>query len=201
MREENSADTLFAGALQRLQELMVEARSRGVHDIDAAALATAGDAGPSVRMVNVLAVEEAGLLFFANVNSGKARQLESNPRAALCFYWPSLGEQVVVEGPVLQQSEEESDRYWHRRVRESQLVAWASRQSEFAVNRGQTRERMKEGRKAFGFEHVPRHADWRAYRLQPERIEFWPAGWARAHERIRYVRDDSGKWTQQWLQP
>src|SRR5687767_309804 len=102
------------------------------HKVDTApvALATADAEGrPSVRMVLLRGVDEHGFAFFTNYNSRKARDLQANAQAALCFYWTALDEQVRVEGRVERLSEEESDAYFAGRPRGSQLGAWASAQS------------------------------------------------------------------------
>ncbi len=99
-------------------------------DATAMVLATAdADGRPSARMVLLKQVDERGFVFFTNYTSRKAAQIEANPHAALCIYWPSLALQVRVEGPVARTSDEESDAYFASRGRGSQLGAWASRQS------------------------------------------------------------------------
>ena len=72
-------------------------------------LATATPEGrPSSRMVLLKQVDEDGFVFFTNYHSAKAQQLESNPYAALVFYWPQLDRQVRIEGKVERTSVAES---------------------------------------------------------------------------------------------
>ena len=82
-------------------EWLERAKASETGDATAAALATADASGrPSARMVLLKDVDESGFVFFTNYDSRKARDLEANPRAALCFHWPSLGAQARVEGRV-----------------------------------------------------------------------------------------------------
>ena len=39
-------------------------------------------------------IDQRGFVFFTNYNSRKGRELEENPRAALCVHWPTLDEQI-----------------------------------------------------------------------------------------------------------
>ena len=85
----------------QFQALFAAALEKEPADATAAALATADATGaPSVRMVLLKGVDTSGFVFFTNYGSRKARDLAVNPRAALCFYWPTLGVQVRVEGAV-----------------------------------------------------------------------------------------------------
>jgi len=88
MREAPHTDVDPIAAFQRL---FAEALQRETADASAAALATADAEGrPSVRMVLVKGVDAQGFRFFTNLGSRKARELQENPRAALCFHWPVL---------------------------------------------------------------------------------------------------------------
>src|SRR5690349_19328689 len=109
--------------------LAERARVEGI-DTAPAALATADAAGrPSVRIVLLRRVDPRGFVFFTNYESRKGREVAANPRAALCQHWPTLEEQIRVEGPVERVDPAESDAYFAGRPRESQLGAWASQQS------------------------------------------------------------------------
>src|SRR6188508_2561272 len=99
-------------------------------DTAPAALATADASGrPSIRVVLLRTVDARGFVFFTNYESRKARDLTANPRAALCQHWPTLEEQIRVEGRIERVSGAESDAYFAGRPRDSQVGAWASEQS------------------------------------------------------------------------
>jgi len=104
-----------------------EAERAGAPFVDAFAFATANaDGRPSVRYVLFKGVVEGTLRFVTNFESNKARDLEGNPRAAIAFFWPATGRQVRMEGVVERAPEADSDRYFARRDRATQLGAWAS---------------------------------------------------------------------------
>ena len=93
-------------------------------------LATAtADGEPAARVVLLKGLDERGLVFFTSYESDKGRQLADNPRACACFFWVLLERQARVNGTVTKVSREESEAYFRSRPRESQLGAWASRQS------------------------------------------------------------------------
>ena len=165
------------------------------------ALATSTRDGlPSARMVLLRGADERGFTFFTNYGSRKARELESNPRAALCFFWYWLGQQVRVEGGVGRVPDAESDEYFASRPRGSQLGAWTSRQSEALVSRAALEERLRQMDDRFRGQEVARPPFWGGYRLVPEHYEFWQEGASRLHDRLRFVRGDEG-WSMDRLQP
>src|ERR1043166_6773658 len=93
-------------------------------------LATVGPGGrPSVRVLLLKGVDQAGFVFFTNFESRKGRELLANPNAAMAFHWPHLEAQVRVEGQATPVSDAEADEYFATRPRASQLGAWASTQS------------------------------------------------------------------------
>jgi pyridoxamine 5'-phosphate oxidase len=141
-----------------------------------------------------------GFLFFTNYNSRKGIELTENPVAALCFHWPTLDEQIRIEGPVVRASAEESDTYFAGRPRGSQLGAWASDQSRVLPSREALEEKYREIERRFDGHGVPRPDFWGGFRLVPDRLEFWYGRPDRLHDRVVYVRAD-GRWRIERLYP
>lgn len=169
---------------------------------EAMTLATATpDGKPSARMVLLKQVDENGFVFFTNYRSAKSRQLDSNPYAALVFYWNQLERQVRVEGSVSKVSAQESREYFQSRPRESQIGAWASDQSEVIGSRDVLEQRARELETLYCDREIDCPEHWGGYRLTPERIEFWKGRIGRLHDRILYQRDPRGLWTISRLAP
>lgn len=167
---------------------------------DAVALATVDDRGsPSVRMVLLKALDDRGFVIYTHLSSPKGRQMTRNPRAALCFHWKSLRRQVRAEGDVEAVADEVADAYFATRPRDSQLGAWASRQSEPLASRAELVERVRTMGERFPGP-VPRPPSWGGFRLVPERLEFWVDGEHRLHHRAEFRRIADG-WHATLLHP
>jgi pyridoxamine 5'-phosphate oxidase len=180
---------------------LLAARS-DIAEPDAAALATVDVEGnPAVRMVLVRGVDERGFVFYTNLESRKGRELrEGGAPAALCFWWPPLAKQVRVEGRATRVSDLDADAYWTTRARESQVAAWASRQSgELSGGRDELTARYEELSKSLP-PQVPRPPHWSGFRIEPRRIEFWEARPHRLHHRVLYTREGRG-WVTKTLGP
>jgi pyridoxamine 5'-phosphate oxidase len=175
-----------------------EARAAGVEVPEAMTLATADAEGrPSARMVLLKGADERGFTFFTGYGSRKGHELAENPRAALIFYWRSLGRQVRVEGTVRRLSGAESDAYWATRPPRSRAAAAASPQSEPIESRAQLEAEFEA---QLALDEVPRPDRWGGYLLEPEVIELWQHRDDRLHERIRYTRAREG-WRSELLAP
>jgi pyridoxamine 5'-phosphate oxidase len=179
-----------------------QAAGAGVRAPEAAAVATAAaDGSPSVRMVLVKQADDSGFVFFSNYESRKGGELAANPRAALLFYWDSLGRQVRIEGTVQRTSPEESAAYVRSRARGSQLSALASRQSHPVESRDALERRVAELTALHEGAELPLPDAWGGYRLIPEMFEFWQHREDRLHDRLRYTDAGDGRWRIERLAP
>jgi pyridoxamine 5'-phosphate oxidase len=187
----------FQGLLARATQLPREQ----LPEPTAFALGTVDAAGqPSVRIVLLKDVDERGFVFYTNVESRKGRELLASHRAALCFHWQQLEEQVRIEGLAEPVSDAEADEYFASRARGSQIGAWASIQSRSMQSASELDARVLEAEKRFAGGPVPRPPQWSGFRVVPERIEFWKNMPSRLHVRHLYARRGKG-WTVELLYP
>ena len=143
-----------------------------------------------------------GLLVFTNLESAKAGELAKDPAAAAVFGWHAISRQVRVEGTVREAPAATSDAYFASRPRESQLGAWASRQSEEIDSRAALDARYEQMERRFAGGQVERPPFWGGLVLQPDRWEFWVGHQGRLHDRVLYVAaGDQPGWRRTRLQP
>lgn len=173
------------------------------NDANAMTLATVDDGGmPDARMVLLKGFDAAGFVFYTHLASAKGRELEGQPKAALVFHWKSLRRQVRVRGPVERVSEAEADEYFATRPRQSQIGAWASRQSRPLESRFAFEQAIAKYAAKFLVGQVPRPEGWSGFRVIPLAIEFWHDRPFRLHDRVRFERaDPRAPWTKTRLYP
>ncbi|MFZ6743322.1 pyridoxamine 5'-phosphate oxidase [Undibacterium sp. JH2W] len=178
-----------------------QALKADVPEPNAMALSTVDTAGrPSSRIVLIKEFDARGFSWFTNYDSAKGQDLESNPHAALLFFWIPLERQVRIEGRIEKLSDAENDAYFNSRPLGSRQSALASQQSQPIADRAVLEQQLAAVVAEFG-NHPPRPAHWGGYRLVPERLEFWQGRSSRLHDRIIYTRTEDGLWEISRLQP
>jgi pyridoxamine 5'-phosphate oxidase len=178
-----------------------EAQEAQVGEPNAMTLATSTVAGsPAARIVLLKGFDQHGFVFFTDYRSRKGAELDSNPLAALVFFWGELERQVRIAGTVERTSQEDSEAYFRTRPLGSRLGAWVSHQSVVIPGRAQLESGLREVEERFPGEQVPLPPHWGGYRVRPEEIEFWQGRESRLHDRIRYTRDGD-RWRIERLSP
>jgi pyridoxamine 5'-phosphate oxidase len=177
-----------------------EAEAAKADEVNAMALATVDIHNkPHVRIVLLKGLETGGFVFYTNYSSAKGHDIEANDQVATVFFWKELERQVRIEGSIEKVSETESNIYFKSRPAGSRLGAWASPQSQQIPGREILDNNYHLYKSKFG-DAIPRPPHWGGYRIMPERIEFWQGRSSRMHDRILFVKADSG-WNKLRLAP
>jgi len=189
--------------VELFEKWLMEAFEADLPEPTAMTLSTSDAEGRiSSRIVLLKGFDSGGFQFYTNYKSRKGQNLSENPYAAMSFFWPELERQIRIEGKVEKISSRDSDLYHSARPRNNQLGAWASEQSSPVTDRETLEAQYNAVTKAYqDHEVIPRPPMWGGYRLTPERIEFWQGRENRLHDRIDYLRDNSGSWCKQRLNP
>jgi pyridoxamine 5'-phosphate oxidase len=198
---------LAATPLLQFAQWLHEANEAGIEEPNAMTVATVDPTGqPHVRTILCKEVVAEGFVFFTNYDSDKGRQIDENPRVALCFHWQPMHRQVRVTGLAERLPDAESDAYFGSRPRDAQLGAWSSAQSQVITDRDELRVRWEQALQRFADE-VPRPANWGGYLVRPTSVEFWQGQPSRLHDRLRFTApgtgrlDDAQPWTVERLAP
>lgn len=171
-------------------------------DPTAMTVATVSPQGqPFQRIVLLKHVDQQGMTFYTNLGSRKAQHIEHNQKVSLHFPWHSLDRQVHVTGTASKLSTTEVMKYFLSRSKESQLAAWASKQSQRLSTRQVLESKYLELKQKFNQGDVPAPSFWGGFRVSIESIEFWQGGEHRLHDRFLYTKTAENSWEIERLAP
>jgi pyridoxamine 5'-phosphate oxidase len=196
-----SRESLLDNPFDQFTLWMNQAIEAKVQDPTAMSVATVNSQGkPWQRMVLLKGFNEQGFVFYTNLGSRKAKEIENNAQVSLHFPWLQLDRQVIVGGRAERLSTAEVIKYFLSRPRDSQLAAWASKQSSHIHSRQALETQFAQIKQKFAKGEIPLPDFWGGYRVVPEEIEFWQGGESRLHDRFRFKRDDD-EWNIARLSP
>lgn len=174
----------------------------GIGDPTAMVVSTVSAEGrPSQRIVLLKHVDDDGFIFYTNYGSRKAKEIEGNNKVSLLFPWNKLDRQVKVGGTAEKISVAESAKYFMSRPRDSQLAAWASKQSRKITSREFLLTQLADIKEKFAAGEVPLPDFWGGIRVRPHEVEFWQGGEHRIHDRFEYCLQNDGSWEISQLAP
>lgn len=192
---------LAADPIEQFNLWLEQAIEAKLTDPTAMTVATVDENGqPFQRIVLLKNVDKDGFVFYTNLGSRKAHQLEHNSKISLHFPWHSLERQVHITGTAEKLTAMENMKYFSSRPKESQLAAIASKQSSRISARGILEGKYLELKQKFAKGEIPVPSFWGGFRVRVDSIEFWQGGEHRLHDRFLFSRQDS-RWDIDRLAP
>ncbi len=202
-----SQDTLAADPIEQFGTWFVQARDSQILEPNAMVVSTVGldsqgNARPASRMILLKDFSDLGFSFFTNLGSAKSLDIVANPNVTLLFPWYELHRQVIISGRTQLVPRDQVEEYFHSRPRESQIGAWASRQSQILENREVLDAQYAECVERFAdLELIPVPDFWGGWQVVPQRIEFWQGRESRLHDRLVYQLQEDASWHLDRLSP
>lgn len=164
-------------------------------------LATVDEEGrPEVRIVMLHGADADGWAFGTHATSRKGRALRAHPHAALVFYWPVLGRQVRLRGPVTAAPSRESQADLQARSTGALAAALTGRQSEDLSSLDELRRASQAAWERARENPAEPSPTWTLYWLRPETVEFFQGDADRRHVRLEYRSTGFG-WSRTLLWP
>ena len=202
LRDGLQAENLDKNPITQFQKWLHQAGEAEMVDPTAMTVATVGkDGQPSQRTVLVKQCDDNGFVFYTNLGSRKAKEIENCSKVALHFAWLPLERQVKICGIANKLSTTEVLKYFLSRPKDSQIAAWASNQSQPLSSRQLLEQKFAEIKQKFSKGEVPLPSFWGGYRIKPHEIEFWQGGPNRLHDRFRYQLQKDSSWAIERLAP
>lgn len=181
-------DELHQDPIEQLGLWLKEAKEQNIVDPNAMCLCTRGENGIfRQRQVLLKEIFEGKIVFYTNYTSQKAMDIAHDPNVSVNFFWRDLFRQITISGKADKVSQEHSKAYFQKRPRNSQIAAWASKQSSVLVDRSELTDRFNTIENKFKDKDIPLPEFWGGYAITPIRFEFWQGVQDRMHDRFEYL--------------
>ncbi|MFC3122113.1 pyridoxamine 5'-phosphate oxidase [Agaribacter flavus] len=159
------------------------------------------DGQPTQRIVLLKDLSTQGFVFYTNLGSNKAKHIQQNNKVSLHFPWHLMERQVKVCGVAQPLPRSDVLKYFLSRPKDSQIGAWASKQSQVISTRQLLVSQFNQMKEKFAKGEVPLPDFWGGFAINPHLIEFWQGGEHRLHDRFEYTRQADSQWTYRRLMP
>lgn len=137
-------------------------------------LSTAGKSGMvSSRTVMCREFDDNGFKFYTNYESRKGKDLYENPNASVCFYWHCIKTQVSMRGICEKLSDTESNVFYSKLPRVSQVIPHVSKQSRKMTSHEQFEDDIVKFTKEHEGKKLSCPSHWGGYLFRPSEFEFW----------------------------
>lgn len=182
-------EDLKAEPIEQFQLWLQQAVEASIPDPTAMVVATvAPDGRPSQRIVLLKHLDERGLVFYTNLESRKAKDIEANNHISLHFPWHVMNRQVKMSGVATRLGTAEVLKYFLSRPRDSQIAAAISPQSRSVESRQFLMQQFSSLKEKLKNREIPLPDFWGGFRIEPYEFEFWQGRENRLHDRFFYQK-------------
>jgi pyridoxamine 5'-phosphate oxidase len=188
--------------ITQLENWLAQASEVELVDATAMTLSTVDSSGqPSQRVVLLKKLDDNGLVFYTNLKSRKALDINENNKVSVHFGWLPMERQIKIQGIAQKMSMAENCAYFASRPKNSQLAAWASKQSQPITSRKALSLAFEQMKTKFAGGDIPLPGFWGGYLIKPTQFEFWQGGGSRLHDSFSYVKGINNQWVTERLAP
>ncbi|WP_284292589.1 pyridoxamine 5'-phosphate oxidase [Luteimicrobium album] len=174
-----------------------QAERGDVPEPTALSVATVDAAGaPDVRTVLMRFLDARGPGFVSDLRSAKGAEIAATGGVAAALTWPAMYRAVRFRGRAVELGRDEVAEYFAGRPWGSRISAWASHQSSPVADRAALEAAYDRYAALYpdtgSAADVPLPGHWGGWRIDCTEVELWAGRRNRLHDRLVYVRVESG---------
>lgn len=185
---------------KKFHKLYELAEKTGQLNPDAACISSFDEDNDCVdsRYVNIKYINQEEWIFFSNYNSPKSKQIRSNEKISVLFFWPAINSQIRIKAKAFFTDQDFSNKHFQKRDQGKNLLAAISYQSQPMTSYKEFLKKYEDYEKKDIVTERPTY--WGGISFVPFYFEFWTGKKYRLNERISYEKNSNG-WNKILLQP